>query len=186
MIRKIFVNCFALIAVAICTNAQNPTSSVRFPVNEETKLITYEKVVTVEETKRDEIFERAVLWANTFYKNPTDVIREKNPEAGKIVCKARFKISNPPDKEGFATDAGVVQYTLTILFKDFKYKYEITEINWKQLSYYPIERWMDSTSPSYNKSYAHYLQFTDEKVKEILADLEKNLANKPKKEKKDW
>lgn len=186
MIRNFAVYCFAFFSIGFIANAQNMPSSVRYPVSEETKLITYEKVIPVDEAKRDEIFERAVLWANTFYKNPADVIREKNLDAGKIVCKARFKISNPPDKEGFATDAGVVQYTLTILFKDFKYKYELTQINWKQLSYYAIERWMDYSSPSYNKSYAHYLQITDEKAKEILSDLEKNLANKPKKEKKEW
>lgn len=186
MIRKIAVHFLSLIVLTISVKAQDEPTSTRFPINEETKLVTYEKVVTVEEADKNEIFERATLWANTFYKNPTDVIREKNADTGKIVCKARFKISNPPDKTGFATDAGMVQYILTLLFKENKYKYELTEINWKQLSYYAIERWMDISAPSYNPSYAFYLQQVDENVKNILADLEKALANKKKEKKNDW
>lgn len=186
MTGKIAFNCIAFFTLVSVVNAQNPVASFNLPVNDETKLITYDKVVEVAETKKVDLFERAVNWINSYYKNPTDVVREKNPDAGKIVCKARFKISNEPDKTGFATDAGVVQYSLTLLFKDDKYKYGVSQINWKQLSYYPVERWMDASSPSYNKSYNWYLKQVDEQLKNILADLEKNMAVKKKEKKEDW
>lgn len=156
------------------------------PTNAETKLINYEKVVEVPETKKNELFERAIMWATEFYKNPADVIREKNPDAGKIVCKARFKISNEKNKDGVATDAGVVQYTLTLLFKDGKYKYEVTEFNWKQLSYYPVERWSETSSQTYNPAYAYYLRQVDDYTLRTIADLEKNMAMKKKEKKNDW
>ena len=186
MIRKIAAHSIAFFTLLSLTYAQNPTRAFNLPVDEETKLITYDKVVDVPETKKNDLFDRAVNWINAYYKNPTDVVREKNNDAGKIVCKARFKISNQPDKSGFSTDAGVVQYTLTLLFKDNKYKYGLSQINWKQLSYYPAERWMDTTSPSYSTSYSWYLKQVDDQLKNILAELEKNMALKKKEKKEDW
>jgi hypothetical protein len=159
------------------------------PIDNETKLITYDKVVTLpdlKESKKEDLYNKALAWANAFYKNPTDVIREKNQEAGKIVCKARFKIQNEKDKTGFASDAGVVQYTLTIMVKDGRYRYHISNFNWKQLSYYPIERWLDASSPSYNPSYAYYLIQVNDYAYNLIADLEKFMAMKKKDKKDDW
>lgn len=168
---------------ASVVNAQE--SSSKYPMNSETKLISYAKVVQADSADKNELYQRALNWANTFYKNPTDVIREKDPAAGKIVCKHRFKITNPPNKEGFEKDAGLVMYTLTIQLKDGRYKYELSEINWKQLSYYPAERWVDTGAAGYEKEYDHYLKLTDETAKKVIADLEKGMTISTKKIKKD-
>ena len=55
------------------------------------ELITYTKVVEVASTNKTDLYNRGFAWANKFYKNPVDVIREKDAIAGKMVCKARFK-----------------------------------------------------------------------------------------------
>lgn len=158
------------------------------PVSPDSKLITYTKVVTAAGESQSELYKRAINWVNIFYKNPADVLREKDSVSGKIVCKHRFKIVNEADKKtGFIKDAGLVQYTLNLQFKDGRYKYELTEINWKQLSYYPIERWMDSKAAGYAKEYDYYLVQADETAKKIVADLEKGMtipSVKPKKE--EW
>ena len=186
MNRKIFAISCVFIFCSSISNGQGNAVMPQLPINDETKLITYEKVVEVPETKKDDLFERAVQWVNAFYKNPGDVLREKNPNEGKLFIKARFKISNPPDKTGFATDAGVIQYSLTLLFKDNKYKYTLTGINWKQLSYYAVERWMDKNSQTYDPKYPYYLTEVDENARKILADLEQNMAVKKKEKKEDW
>lgn len=159
------------------------------PIDNQTKLITYDKVVILtdmKESKKDDLYNKALAWANAFFKNPTDVIREKNQDAGKIVCKARFKIQNEKDKSGFASDAGVVQYTLTLMVKDGRYRFQLSAFNWKQLSYYPIERWLDSSSPTYNPSYAYYLIQVNDYAYNLIADLEKFMAMKKKEKKDDW
>lgn len=156
------------------------------PIDEESKRINFEKIVDVEDTKKDDLFDRAVAWIESYYKNPADVVREKNRDLGKITCKARFKIFNRADKDGLATDAGVVQYTLIILFKDGKYKYQLTDYNWKQLSYYPAERWMDTSSSTYNDAYAHYLDQVDEYTAKTTGELEVSMAEKKKEKKSLW
>lgn len=172
-----------IILISASANAQNS----KLPLNSETKLISYSKVVQADSIDKKELYMRAFTWANTFYKNPADVIREKDAAAGKIVCKARYKITNPPNKDGFEKDAGDVMYTLTIQIKEGRYKYELSQINWKQISYFPAERWMDTKAPGYVKEYDYYLKKTDETVKKVIADFENGMTVSTKKVKKeDW
>jgi hypothetical protein len=174
-----------LLTIGTLTYAQNK-SVVKMPVNEETKLITYEKVQEVAGVNQAELYQRGLQWCMTYFKNPTDVIRSRDSIGGTIVCKARFKISNPPDKKGLETDAGLVQYTLNLMFKDGRYRYVLTEINWKQQSYYGIEKWMDTSNQYYKTEFEYYLQQSDDKVKELLKDLDKGMKMAPKAKASDW
>jgi hypothetical protein len=156
------------------------------PMDKETGLISYTKVVEVQGVSKKELYNRALSWAKGFYKNPTDVIRERDTTEGKIICKARFKIYSEPDKKGFTADHGDVMYTLTMRFREGRYRYEITKVNWQQISYYAAERWQDVNSQTYDPVFAHYLRQTDEKLKEVVASLEKSIATAPKVKKDDW
>jgi hypothetical protein len=175
-----------ILTAVVATFAQDTKVAPKMPIDETSKLITYSNVVEMGSTKKDELFGKALAWCNTYYKNPADVIRQKDLEAGTIQCKARFKISNPVDKNRVATDAGIVQYTLNLAFKDGKYKYTLTEINWKQVSYYPAEKWMDKTSKSYLPEFDYYLQQVNEEALKIVKDLEKNMKATEVIKKGDW
>lgn len=183
--RKILLTTFSLLN-ALVLSAQDNTTVVKLPMDDESKLITYEKVQEVAGVDQGELYRRALQWCMTHFKNPSDVIREKDSLGGKIICKARFKISNPPDKKGLATDAGLVQYTLNLMFKDGRYRYILTEFNWKQQSYYPIERWMDTSAQYYKSDFNYYLQQTDDKAKEILKDLDKAMKTAEVVKTDDW
>ena len=69
---------------------------------------------------------------------------------------------------------------------DGKYKYEISKINWQQTSVFPIERWKDTASPSFDPAYAYYLEQTDLKIKEVIAALEKHIRVEVKDTKGYW
>src|SRR4051812_44882948 len=86
----------------------------QLPIDSLTKKITYESVVEVNGVTAEQLYKRALQWFQSYYKNPAEVIREKDSVQFKIVGKPRFRISNPPDKEGTKTDAGVVQYSITV------------------------------------------------------------------------
>ncbi len=176
--------CLLFLFTVIVAKAQN-TAAPKMPVDEKTKLISYNKVVELSDVSSDDLYKRALNWANTYYKNPRDVIRENNRVDSKIVCKARFKVMNPPDKKGFSTEGGVVQYTLNLQFKDGRYKYDLTEVNWKQQSYYPIEKWMDTGNAYYKPEFAFYLKQVDDTAKEIISSLDKAVKTKPVPDKKD-
>ncbi|CAN5636678.1 hypothetical protein BH11BAC2_BH11BAC2_04730 [soil metagenome] len=181
----IFSFLFSLAGILnLSAQQQKPTPVL--PLDDVSKLITYSKAQEIAGQTAGQLYQKAISWAGTYYKNPTDVIREKDSVGGKIVCKARFKISNPADKKGVASDAGLVQYTLTLQFKEGKYKYTLTEINWKQTSYYPAEKWMDKTNSYYKPEYDFYLQQVDEQCHEILKDLDKGMRMVAAQKKDDW
>jgi hypothetical protein len=178
----VLITCISFITV----NAQTQKQAPKFPIDESTKLINYSGIGEITGKHKEELFNNALAWCNTFYKNPNEVIRERDSVAGKIVCKGRYKIMNPPDKTGFSTEGGLVQYTLTILFKEGRYKYDLTEINWKQASYYPAEKWMDTKNSYYKPEYEFYLQQVDDKSRDILKDLDKGVKAVAKQGKSDW
>ena len=156
------------------------------PINKETNFITYSAVTDIQATK-DELYKRGINFFNSNYKNPSDVLKIQDPDGGEIEGVARFKILNPADKKGFQTEAGLVSYTINLKVKNDKYKYEITKINWKQISYYGIEKWMDKNSPSYNNNYDYYLIQTHEHMKELEEKLKAGMQ-KPSVQPKnnDW
>jgi len=159
----------------------------QLPVDSITKLITYEGVTQTPNIKADVLYKRALKWFNSFYKNPTEAIRENDSLKFKIVGKPRFKIYNLPDKEGTITDGGLIQYTITVAAKDGRFKYELTEFNWKQQSYYACERWMDTKSQMYTPAYAEYLKQLDQYAKDLIKKLnDAMLHEKPVKDKDNW
>lgn len=155
------------------------------PVDDATKLINYTKVVTLEGKKATEIYEKALRWVNSYYKNPTEVLREKSAEETKFLVKGRSKYLNPADKNGVETQAGILQYSIVFQAKDGRFKYEIKDWNIKSQSYEPVEFWMDKTAPTYNAKYALYLTQLHELAKEIeksLNDFMKKPETAPAKE----
>ncbi|NLL29406.1 MAG: hypothetical protein GX259_11515, partial [Bacteroidales bacterium] len=69
--KKLFL-ISALIFVSITLNAQ-------VSVDPDTKLITYQEVVTMEGTK-DVLYSRAIAWINSYFKNPQGVTTKRDPE----------------------------------------------------------------------------------------------------------
>lgn len=178
---------FFAAALSFAGNLAAQSNKSKLPVDAESKLVTYKAVVDVPGAPMKELQQRAFLWANEYYKNPMDVIRERDTVKGTMVCKARLKIMNEADKKGIVSEAGLIEYTLKLDFKDNKYRYTLTEINWKQRSYYPVERWMETEAAGYQEAYVYYLQQTDELMKQLVKDLDKGMKLPlVKKKKDDW
>lgn len=156
----------------------------QLPVDPETKLVTYTEVVNMPGVNQKELYKRAHKWFHKYYKNPADVIREKDSVSATITGIHRFKITK--DVKGTKSDAGMVQYTIKVMCKEGKYKYEVSKINWKQTSYYGIEKWMDKTAASYDPQFESYLAQTDQQIKAVIEDLKKGMNDAGEKKKEDW
>ena len=153
------------------------------PINSETKLITYTEVVE-QNGSADELYKKSYRWFFSYYKNPHNIVKES--ANNKIVAQPRFKILNPKNKKGVATMGGIVKYSFTVIFKDGRYKYDITNIEWKQTSKYPIERWNDKTAKSYQEKYAYYLEQVNSEINKVLSEMKTNMAKNPKKDADNW
>lgn len=158
-------------------------------IDPETKLITYTEVVNMPGLTKDQLYKRAHKWFHKYYKNPAEVVKEKDSVAASIKGVHRFKITKDVKtgkNESVKNDAGLVQYDLSVMAKDGKYKYTVTRINWKQASYYPIEKWMDNKSSSYDPNFESYLGQTDQFVKGLIEELKKGMNESGEKKAADW
>jgi len=176
---------FLITGLSLLASAQTTTyTAPRMPIDSNTKKITYVEVITQTGTK-DTLFNRAIEWCNKFFKNAQSATTTRNKDDGKIAGTYRFKVFNPPDKDGLKTDAGVISYSFMIESKENKYRYKITDLNLKGLSYYPLERWLDVKEQSYSPLWNYYLIQVDDYMKEFGKSLKAGMKA-AKKVSDDW
>ena len=189
MSKIISFSLIIIIGFALSLNAQKKNEIVfekpEIPVDESTKKISYTKVVEATGTK-DELYKKAFTWFNNYYKNPSEVIREKDPTAGKILGKGRIKILNPADKKGVQTMKGIVLYTLTCELKEGRFKYTVTDVNLKATSFYPCEKWLDTESQTYSQVYNFFLKQVDEEIKKTTENLVKAMTKTAENKPEEW
>ncbi|MBU0488398.1 MAG: DUF4468 domain-containing protein [Bacteroidetes bacterium] len=174
-----------ILALAIPTfqlSAQTETPVI--PVDEATKLITYQKVVNVE-AKKDELFNKAIGWINGYYANPSGVTKKRDLASGLIEGVARFDLM-VKDAKGVESKVGVVEYKLTLNLKDTKYRYTLSEFVYKQASKFPCEKWLDTTAPGYQPAYADYLNALDTFANGLIADMTAKIEEKEVKKNDEW
>lgn len=184
---------FSFVFGALCASgvllAQNPATP-NLPVDEVTKLITFSEVVDEPGMNKDTLYNRGLRWFKTYFKNPSQAIKNADAEARVIEGGYKFTIKRPDpaakkDPKPMV-DAGLVNFKIKLMCRDAKFKYEITSISWAQTSYYPIERWMDTEAKGYDPNYALYLQQVDEYVQALVKSLESYIETEPAKKKDDW
>lgn len=188
--KKLLIAAFA-VALLCGTQVQaQATSAPKMPIDEATNLITYTDVVEEPGMNKDTLYNRALRWFKSYYKNPVEAIKKQDPEGRVIEGGYRFTIQRPEPgskkQPAPMVEAGIVNYKIKVMCKDGKFKYEITNMSWKQTSYYPIERWMDDKASNYDPNYALYLRQTDEFIKDLVKSLERFIETEPVKKKDDW
>src|SRR5947208_3199555 len=95
----VFLVISSIVFKASAQKTGTPASPPKLPLDSITKLITYDGIVQVPNMKADALYKRAESWFKTYYKNPSEVIRESDSLKFKITGKPRFKIYNLPDKD---------------------------------------------------------------------------------------
>ncbi len=175
-----------LLSIAQTKTGQQTSFTVpKMPIDNETKLINYQGIAEASGTQK-ELYTRALSWFNSYYKNPSEKLRSADSVNYKIEGFIRFKIYNPENKDGLKTEGGVVQYSLLLDFKDGKFRYSITNINWKQTSYYAIEKWMDKNDKYYTPFFDYYLIQTDDEAKAVIKALSAAVKKPQPKKDDNW
>jgi hypothetical protein len=143
-------------------------------IDENTKLVTYKEVVN-QKGSSEELYERAVKWANKYFSNPSVVIQKADKIGNVLVCLPSVKISTLANDGKTAVMAGIVYYTLTIEARENRYRYTIAEIHKREQTQYPIEKWLDTTKPEWTPARYDHLHQIDEAIKKLIADLEEGM-----------
>jgi len=187
MKKHFFTLALSLLVSVVFAQKKNQVdlTSPQMPVDKTTNLITYTGVIQQQGTP-EELYAKALAWAKSYFKNAERVIKAKDPVNHKIILHPLFKVLNPPDKKGFQTMGGIVSYIITLEFRDGRYKYTINKFAWKQPSFYPCEKWMDTAAGTYQKRFGFFLQQLDKNAKKVAADYKKAMGEAPAKKDDNW
>jgi hypothetical protein len=165
---------FIISGLFLTTTAQKTVVTPKIPIDTVTKKITYTEVVRQKGTK-DTLYNRAIHWCGTFFKNSQSVTKVRDKENGKVEGIHRFKIYHAPLKDSTKVDAGMISYTFTIMIKENRYKYTITDLNVKGASYFALERWLDKKDPSYTTECDYFFTQVDKYMQDFVKSLKKGM-----------
>lgn len=135
--KKTLVLICLLAIIALTTKAQKITP----PIDSITHKITYQGVVQITGNK-GVLYDKGLNWLAIAFKSSNDVIQIKDKENGKIVGKWVIQ----PDE----IRLGLVSATITLLFKDGRYKYIITDLKYEGTN--EFKAWELEEDPSIWKS----------------------------------
>ncbi len=152
----------------------------KFPIGEN-KLITYEEVVHHQGVGKALLFARAKKWFNSYYKNPTSIIKKADAENGEIKGIHKIRIYGFR-KDGSEFRAGTVGYTIFVYVKEGRYKYQLTKFNITDSHYRPLEDWLGSTNPKEKERLEQVYEF----VTALIKDLEVHMSGRAKEKNDDW
>jgi len=180
------------------TFAQNENPNL--PIDSATGKITYVGVVTVDTSiKKLELYSRAREWFAKTYNSSTTVIQMDDKESGKIVGKALIQAYCK--SLGSDRKCGFINYTISVYFKDGRYKYEITDFyhTGQYISrdnvipdYGACENWINDkrkyplmSQKAVQKISNYFLKQLDDNTKALIVDLHETLKLKSN-SKADW
>ncbi len=169
----------ALISVRLL--AQDQAIAPNVPIDPDSKKIMYKEVVQ-EKGDPGYLYIKAMEWFNTYYLNPTSLLRIQDRVNGKIEGTGRMKIYHD-DIDGTRRSAGLVVYTIRLEFKDDRYRYTMTDFNLKGASRYPLEKWLNKADPAFNPLWDTYLYQIDTTMQRLASSLKEKM--KPIVEKTD-
>jgi hypothetical protein len=163
---------------------QQAVTSLNMPVDEATGLITFKEVIQ-QEGSQDTLYNRGASWLHVFYSNPWEVAKVRDQSSGLIKIQHQFPIYDY-DELGVKTDAGMILYNAKIEFKENRYRIQIDNFVYKQLSRYPVEKWLDTKASDYNPKWQGYLSQINTFSNDLINSLKEKMLPPKQFKKEDW
>lgn len=159
-------------------HAQVNNYSPPVPLDETSGKIVYRDVVQ-ENGNPDSLYLRAINWINQTYTNPSDVTRVRDRDNNLIRGTARMALTRQ-DETGTRVNAGLIEYTFTIECRQDRYRYSFFDFLYKQTSRFPVEKWLDTSHPSWNPQMDDYLLQLNDQMNKLIDSLAEGMKEKKK------
>ena len=151
--------------------ALGQTEPIKLPEKE--GKINFEEIIMVDTVNKEQLYNRAKLWVINSFKNEKNVTSTDDKELGELKGTGRFTILK---------DQGVL-FTFRISVKDFKYKYNISDIIYLDnngnrtsidLQYY--YDYYKSGKKLGRGMMTKYLKESKDKIEELISSLKKGMT----------
>ena len=108
---------------ALIGSAQDNVAQDLLYFNPNTGMYEASQVLSVDSVKGDILYSRAMQWVALNYKSAKDVIQYSSPIDRKVIVKGAFPVF-------IFMKEGWIDHTLTIEFKDGRYRYQFTNLSY--------------------------------------------------------
>lgn len=192
-------NCILLLLVSLflSLNVKSQPSYPELPIDSITNKITYTDVVHTDSTLLTaDLFTLARIWFAETFRTSGAVIQMEDKQSGVLIGKAEIPILYKA--LGVTHDLQNVLFTLSIYFKDGRYKYEVTDFIYQQQSPSPLIEINDIPfeyiyfnkdlgARKYNKKTREsFTNQLDTQINAILNDLKTSMKKKNSSVDSDW
>jgi hypothetical protein len=181
-----------VIAILFIFGAGKVAMAQQFPMDTVQKKIVYSEVVQAPGTSKDVLYDRALRVLKGMYQQPEKKLAVQDKENGKIVLNGFVRVifhekngQNVPYNE-------FIKYRFTILFKEGKYKYEITDFIIDRAGIpFHIERWYEHNKPG-DKTYSkedriqEKLEYIQQDIENTIKKFKEGMLSDKVEQKKDW
>lgn len=133
-----------------------------------------------------ELYKKTLAWFNSYYKNPTSVIKSKDEEAFTITGKHRFNTYMTDAKTGAQSRGPMCFYTIKVMCKDGRYKYDIIDLTEKGATAVPVEKMVMDQRVSYQPARGEHLVQMHEHCLAVAYALKKHMAAGAAEKEADW
>jgi hypothetical protein len=178
-----FFSVFTFLLVSI---AQGQKETPNLPIDSSTGKITYSEVVTLNDSiSKTELFGRAKTCFVHLFKNANSVIQNEDKEAGSIIGKGTLKVY--AKALGMTSEAGYVNFTLTLAIKEGRYKFTITDFAHEGTGKMPSGGNLENGKPKMwvVKQWNSILSQTDEETKNLISSIKLEMS-KPSPQNEKW
>ena len=160
---------------------QEPIAIPELPM--EGDKVVYTGVETVEGDQKA-LYDKALKWFNTYYKNPSSVITSKDESTFTIIGKHRFSVYM--EQNGQQVRGPLCMYAIKVICKDGRYKYVITDVKQKTSSGYPIEKMVKDQRVKYEHPRGHHIVQMHEHCTAVAYALKKHMKTAAAAKAEDW
>lgn len=150
-------------------------ATINLPIDGENNKITYSEVVRLGDSiASNELYSRGREWFAKTYNSSQSVLQMEDEVNGKLIGKALFPVYHKALGRTF--DSGDINYTISLYFKNGRYKYEITDFihtsNYESGSYKKTcDEMRYETRKVPKRVYDYYFVQLDKNMKNLIDDL---------------
>ena len=171
-------------SVAMYAQKGSEVERPSFPIDDETKLVVYTDVIQVPGVVKDSLYNVAMEWMKVFYKSPSQAIKSQSKEDGVIEIKHQFQLTRK-DK-GQEVKAAVIEYDMTLQFRDGRFKYTVTKLRVQGPSYFGVEKWINEEQYAKDEAITGYLVQIEEFMNKLTGSLDSELRPAAPKKEEEW
>ena len=183
-----FLVLIACLSFVMNSQAQESVKRPDVPLEKGSGRVVYTAVKQTGGTQ-SELYAKSKSWFQDYFKNPSEVIKDKDDERFMVLGKHGINIYRDMKwgKETTQQKVGMVKYRIKIIAKDGRYKYKIDDIFLvKGIKEY-VELWLDDALPAeeMNQNY-HYLTQVNDHMKNLIKDMHEVMSAPPPDAPEEW